>query len=99
MAMGYHRPQKRSTNKQDGHYNRGGAKELSSQGVSRTDSNTDGNEGTLPTPIFQGHRDHTGGGQPTPPTVPPAIHTGALEVPERALGFFFQGGGAGSNPI
>ena len=33
-------------------------------------------------PARQGHRGDTGGGQPTPPTVPPMRHDGTVEGPE-----------------
>ena len=59
--------------------NRGGPEELSRQGVSGTSGDADGNEGTIPTPACQGHRDCTGGWQPPPPTVPLVQHAGSLE--------------------
>ena len=64
--MGDHVPWERATNIQDGFYNRSGTKEMSHQGVSGTDGNTNGYEGKIRTPAFQGHCGHTRGGNPPP---------------------------------
>ena len=69
---------------QDGFTNHGEAMSLSRKGVLGKGSNTDGHVGPLTTPSFLGTRDHPGGGQPTPPTLPLVQHAGALECSERA---------------
>ena len=82
--MVYHGPRRSATNLQYGFYNQGGPEELSSQGVTGTGRDADGDDGTLPTLTCMGHRDHTGGGKPPPPTVPSVQYSGVLEGPERA---------------
>ena len=47
-------------------------------------SNAYGNTGPLPTPACLGYRDNTRGGKPSPPTVTPVQHAGALEESEQA---------------
>ena len=79
-----HVPQRISTNLQDGFSNCGGPEELYSIGVSGTCCDVDSDEGKLPIPTCQVHYDHTGGGQPPPPTVPTVQHDSALEGPEWA---------------
>ena len=44
----------------------------------------DGNKGTLLTPTFQGHLDHTVGDKSPPPMFPLVRHDGSLEGSERA---------------
>ena len=82
--MGYCGPRQRSTNLKDGFSNRRVPEELSSRGVSVTGGDADGYEGTLHSPTCQVNRDHTGGGKPPSPIVPPVQHNGALEGSEWA---------------
>ena len=58
--------------------------------------NADGDDVPLLTPACQGHRDHTGVGQPPPPMGPPMRHAGSLEVAEWETYYHHsvcQGGG------
>ena len=86
-TLGDHAPRRRDTKLKNIFPNCGGGKELSCQGVSRTGSNSDRNAGPLPTTACPGHRDHTVGGKPTPPTVPPVQHPGALKGAGRATSY------------
>ena len=43
----------------------------------------DSDAGTLPAPACPGHRGHSGGGKPPPPTVHPMQHSGPLAGTER----------------
>ena len=75
-----------------------GGKELSLQGVSGTGGDEEDDEGTHPKPACQGHCNHTGGGQPPLPTVPPLQFDGDLEGSEREARHhrsLCQGGGMG----
>ena len=48
-----------------------------------TGGDADSDEGKIPTRACKGHRDHTGGGQPHPPTANPVRYSGAMEGSEK----------------
>ena len=52
-----------------------------------TGGSADIDEGALPPPTYEGHRDHNGGGKPPPPKVTPVRYSGALKGPEQAAYF------------
>ena len=52
-------------------------------GTTRPINDKDGDAGPFPTPACPGHRVHSGGGKPTPLTVPPMGHSGPLAGIER----------------
>ena len=82
--MGEYRPRQRGTNLQDGFSNCDRTKEMSHLGMSGTDNDADGDQGTLLAPACQRHHDHTGGGKTPPPMVFPQQLSVALEGSERA---------------
>ena len=95
MALVGHGPRRRALSLQDGFPNHGGGEELSHRGVPGTGTDIDGDSGPLPTPACTVHRDHTEGGQLSPPTVPLVQHYGALEGYERVTSYHLsvrQGG-------
>ena len=59
--------------------------ELPGGGMPGPSGNEDGDAGPLPIPASPGHRGHSGGGNPPPPTVHPMRHAGPLEGTERKV--------------
>ena len=71
-ALVEHGPHHRATNIPFGLPNCRGGKELSHRGVLGSFSNADGDTVPLYTSTCPGHLDHTVGGKPPPPKMPPA---------------------------
>ena len=52
-------------------------------GMTRTSGDKDGDTGKFSAPACPGHRGHSGGGKPPPPTVPLMRHAGPLAYTEQ----------------